>query len=556
MLLSAHSMAKKHSTTALTAEQKAAQDARFAQGHEYDYVIIGSGNSSLVVSSLLANKGYKVCILEAHDIPGGYVQSFKMGDFYFCGQVHYIWGCGPGGKIYEFLKRIGLEKDITFELMDPKGYDVMSMPDGKRVGIPYDFGNLVKNIEEAYPGQGAAVKKFTDKIMAVRKEFAHLPARTWTIKDYATTWYKVLNLIKYQNATVQDLFNECGVARESQDVLMAGAGDFMECAEKLSFFAFAGLFGGYNTGSYYPTKHFKYYVDRLVQFITDKPGCHIYYETLVTKIVTKDGKVQHIETKDGKVFKGKNYICNADPALAAKLIEGEDLPAEYKKKLEYEYSPSGLIIYLGLKDIDLTKFGFGSFNIWHQEQWDMNKTWKDLLGGDFSKPWVFLSTPTLHTDAPGTTPEGGSILEIETLVDYQEMKDLMDKSYVDYLKRKNEIAEKLLDIVEEKFIPNLRKHIAVKVVGTTTTNEDFVMAPRGNAYGAALYPKYLKKRLFGTTPFSNFFWCNATSGWGGVYGTTNTGMKLYSQLTGDNFYDDVTDEQLIAELPKNYPNQF
>jgi all-trans-retinol 13,14-reductase len=156
MLLSAHSMAKKHSTTALTAEQKAAQDARFAQGYEYDYVIIGSGNSSLVVSSLLANKGYKVCILEAHDIPGGYVQSFKMGDFYFCGQVHYIWGCGPGGKIYEFLKRIGLEKDITFELMDPKGYDVMSMPDGKRVGIPYGFDNLVKNIEEAYPGQGAA----------------------------------------------------------------------------------------------------------------------------------------------------------------------------------------------------------------------------------------------------------------------------------------------------------------------------------------------------------------------------------------------------------------
>lgn len=57
-------------------------------------------------------------------------------------------------------------------------------------------------------------------------------------------------------------------------------------------------------------------------------------------------------------------------------------------------------------------------------------------------------------------------------------------------------------------------------------------------------------------PLSNFFWCNATSGWGGVYGTTNTGMKLYSQLTGDEFYNDVTDEQLIAELPKNYPNQF
>jgi len=142
------------------------------------------------------------------------------------------------------------------------------------------------------------------------------------------------------------------------------------------------------------------------------------------------------------------------------------------------------------------------------------------------------------------------------LVDYQEMKDLQTRSYTDYVKRKNQIAEKLLDIVEQKFVPNLRKNIQVKVIGTTTTNEDFVMAPRGNAYGAALLPKYLKSRLFGETPFSNFFWCNATSGWGGIYGTTNTGMKLYTQLTGDDFCPDMTDEQFIAELPKHYPNQF
>lgn len=543
-------MAIKHSTSALTADQKAAQDARYAEGHDYDYVLIGSGNSSLVVSSLLVNQGYRVCILEAHDIPGGYVQSFKMGGYHFCGQVHYIWGCGPGGKIYEFLKRIGLEKEITFELMDPKGYDVMSMPDGKRVGIPYGFEKLVQNIEDAYPGQGAGVQRLTDLIMTVRREFSALPARKLTAVDYLTKWFKVLNLIKYRNATVQQVFDECQVGKEAQDVLMAGAGDFMECADKLSFFAFAGLFGGYNTGSYYPTKHFKYYVDRLVQFITDHAGSHIYYETEVTKIVTENGQVKHLVTKDGKIFKGKNYICNADPALASTWIDGEDLPSSYKEKLRYEYSPSGLILYLGLKDIDLKKYGFGSFNIWHQEQWGMNKTWKELLAGDFSNPWVFLSTPTLHTTEPGTAPEGRQILEIETLVDYQEMKELQTRSYTEYLKRKNEIAEKLLDIVEKKFIPNLRKHIELKVVGSPTTNEDFCMAPRGNAYGASLLPKYMKNRLHSDTPFSNLFWCNATSGWGGVYGTTNTGMSLYTRLTGDAFYKDVDDQTLIDGLPR------
>ena len=216
----------------------------------------------------------------------------------------------------------------------------------------------------------------------------------------------------------------------------------------------------------------------------------------------------------------------------------------------------GLIVYLGLKDIDLRKYGFGSFNIWHQEQWNMNKTWKEQLAGNFDHPWVFLSTPTLHTKDTSTAPTGRQILEVETLVDYQELKTLQERSYTEYLKRKHQIAEKLLDIVEQKFIPNLRQHIELKVIGTATTNEDFVMAPKGNAYGAALWPNYLKSRLHGTTPFANFFWCNATSGWGGVYGTTNTGMSLYTQLTGDDFCPDITDEQLIAELPTHYPDQF
>jgi phytoene dehydrogenase-like protein len=90
---------KKSSTSALIKEQHAAQDARYAQGHSYDYVIIGTGSSALTVGSLLAHKGYKVCLLEAHDIPGGYAQTFHTGEYHFCGQVHYIWGCAPGGNV-------------------------------------------------------------------------------------------------------------------------------------------------------------------------------------------------------------------------------------------------------------------------------------------------------------------------------------------------------------------------------------------------------------------------------------------------------------------------
>jgi len=544
-------MAKKSSTSALTKEQHVAQDARYAEGHKYDYVIVGTGSSALTVAALLAKAGKKICMLEAHDIPGGYAQTFQRGDYHFCGQVHYIWGCAPGGKIYEFLKHVGLEKDITFELLDKNGYDHMVMPDGKRVTIPYGYDKLVQNVVAAYPDQKEPMEKFVSALRAIREEFRTFPTKIrWF--DFLKA-YKYPNIIKYRNATQQDLFDECRLSKEAQAVLCANAGDFMLPPEKLSLFMFISLFGGYNTGAYYPTKHFKYYVQRLADFITSHDGCHIYYETPVDTITVEDGKVTNVGTRDGKVFEAENFICNGDPQTMAKMIGWEKFPAEEQKKLSYKYSQAGVVIYLGLKDIDLRKYGFGSFNIWHLEDWDMNEMWRQMGKVNFEKPWVFMSTPTLHTNEGGTTPGPDcQILELASYTEYQPFKDAQDKSYADYIKLKLQTAEKMIDLVEKKYIPDIRKHIVVKTIGTSTTNVDFVLAPQGNAYGADMIPSQVSKnRLKAKTPFPNFWWCNASSGWAGMYGTVSTGMDLYMDLTGDRFLDGIkppTDEEFIQAL--------
>lgn len=544
-------MAKKSSTSALTAEQHAAQDKRYAAGHHYDVVIIGTGSAALTVGALLANAGRKVCMLEAHDLPGGYCQTFRTGDYHFCAQVHYIWGCGPGGKIYEFLKRIGLEQDITFELLDKNGYDRAVLPDGKHIRIPYGWEKLVQTVAAAYPDQRAPMETFIGVMRRLREEFRTFPE---TIKplDYLRA-YRYPNIIRYRNATLQDVFNECGLSKESQAVLSANAGDFMLPPERLSLFMYVALFGGYNTGAYYPTKHFKYYIDRLASFITGHEGCHIYYETAADKILTDRDRVTGVGTKDGKMFTAERYICNGDPQKMARMIGWDKFPMSERKKLSYEYSEAGVVIYLGLKDIDLRDHGFGSFNTWHLEDWDMNGMWKNMAATDFTKPWVFLSTPTLHTREGGTTPgPDRQILELASFTAYAPFKDAQNKGYADYFRLKSRVAERMIDVVEERYIPNVRKHIAVKTIGTSTTNEDFVLAPNGNAYGANMTPEQVsRKRLKAKTPFENFFWCNASSGWAGMYGTVSTGISLYQNLTGDRFMDRIprlSDDEAITRL--------
>jgi phytoene dehydrogenase-like protein len=105
-------------------------------------------------------------------------------------------------------------------------------------------------------------------------------------------------------------------------------------------------------------------------------------------------------------------------------------------------------------------------------------------------------------------------------------------------------------------IPDLNDHIAVKVVGSPTTSEDFCGAPFGNAYGSAMLAKDTTSRLSARMPFSNLYWCNASSGIPSIYGTVSTGSNLYMDLTGDEFYDSrtaPTDEEFIASLPISLP---
>lgn len=548
-------MPPKHSTGELSLETHNLQDSRYRQGYKYDYIIIGSGMASLTVSALLAQAGYKVCILEAHDVPGGYAHSFKQGSpagvFKFCAQVHYIWGCGPGGNIHEFLRKTGLDEEITFELLGPYYYDKMVMPDGKHVGIPYGYDRLAENIDAAYPGQGDNVRKFTGILKKIRAEVQMLPdtIRWW---EYLTKGWKFLTLLRYKTKTLQNVFDECHLSKEAQAVLIAQAGDFMAPPNELSIFAYTGLFGGYNTGAYYPTKHFNHFIQTITDFITSKDDCHIYYETPVSKIVVDHGKVTGVLTEDGKVFTADKYICNVDPQFVShKLIGRENFPDNYLAPLNYEYSHTGLMLYLGIRG-DLSSQDFGSHNIWHLEGWDMNEMWKKMLAGDYSEPWIYMGTPNLHSSAPGIAPPGYSILEVGTLGGYdyfKKLRGLGDKGKA-YQEEKTRIRDILLRIIREKYIPDLNERLVLKVAGSPTTNEHFVRAPRGNAYGQHLTPENMGAgRLKAHTPFSNLFWCNASSGYGGIDGTTGTGVKLYMDLTGDIFYrpeNKPSDDKLVA----------
>lgn len=511
---------------------------------KYDYAIIGSGMSSLSVGSLLAKAGKKVCILEAHDIPGGYAHNFKMGDFTFCAQIHYIWGCHPGDTVYEFLKKLNLHKDILFEQLDPDGYDHMVVP-GHRLKIPSGYPKLIEHVVEQFPEDARGIKRFVRILEGIEEELRNLPKEEVTLSMILTRWYQFPWLLRYQKSTLQNAFDECKLSQNLQCLLAAQAGDYMLPPKELSMIAFVVLFGGYNRGAFYPKKHFKYFVERIAKTIEDAPGCDIFYETPVTEIKTEGDRVTGYVTKHGHTVVADQYICNMDPQAASYLIGRDKFPKKWLKPLSYKYSETGFMIYCGVKGLDLRKYGIGNYNIWHCEQNDMNKMWEEMRNDDFSNPWFFLESPTIHSKAPGIAPEGCDILQIEFFASYDNFKNVQNKDYNEYLRKKHAVAKQIIALVEKRYIPDLSKHIVMRVIGSPTTNEYWAKSPKGNAYGSQLTPENVSLgRLKSKTPFKNFYWCNASSGGAGVCGTVGTGMRLYEQLMGDVVLDTRTPEYL------------
>jgi phytoene dehydrogenase-like protein len=255
----------------------------------------------------------------------------------------------------------------------------------------------------------------------------------------------------------------------------------------------------------------------------------------VDRIVVERDRVTSVTTKNGKRFTAERFVSNVDPRRTAELVGEEHLEAKDRRFLRYDYSCGTFTMYLGVRGLDLKSHGFGSFNVWHYPHDDLNRIYDDqLLRHDLSQPWLFLSTPTLHSGEPGLCPPGDQILEVATCCDHARWNRLRRSDRRAYNIEKRNLRETILDVLEAHYIPNLRRHLSFRMAGTPTTNERYCWAPQGNAYGAALTPKHVgMRRRPWRTSLPNLWMANATAGLPSIAGTVGAGIRLYRDLTGD-----------------------
>lgn len=512
---------------------------------QYDYLVLGSGLSALTFSALMAKRGHSVKILEAHEHFGGYGHTFDFGDFSFNAQLHYVFSCGEGDVVDNFLKRLNLKDSVRFNRLNPEGFDRVYC-DGKTLNIPYGYDKLEKNMRALCPEAKDAVEKFVNVLRDFKEVAQRFPKHYRHFYRMIPAIPATMRLLKYRHATLQEVFDTTGLPQILQTLVSGQILDLMLPPKDLSFLVWASLFNAYSRGAYFPEKQFSHYVDSVVQSIKDNGG-ELHCSEQVVSFIRKGDKIigvksRSVDPKRGipygpeKEHYGKTIICNFDPKVAAEMIGMDQFSKTLRRKLEYDYSYSSFALYGIVEGINLADYGFGDWNIWHCQP-DHNKAFHEMYDlGDYSNPYFAMNCRSLHTsDRSNTRRDNTQVFQMLTVGNYDYWKQLKISDHIAYNKKKQEVLDHMLDIVEKEYVPNIREHLIFKMTGSPTTNERFVWAPKGGSYGVNLTPRnfmYRNKLTFDSS-IPNLYFCSAAAGLGGFGGTTLTGTALYEKLTGD-----------------------
>jgi all-trans-retinol 13,14-reductase len=238
----------------------------------YDCVIIGSGMGGLSAGALLAKAGWRICVLEAHEHPGGCAHSFRKGPYTFCAAVHYIFYCGEGEPVYTFLKKLDLHQRVPFCRLDPEGYDHFRCPSYRFCfRIPNGLGKWADRLIDRFPEQRPGIDRFFDTIDRLGRQLFRLPHRLgW--KQFLAAPLFFPAVLRYRRWPLERLFDECRLSAEVRAVLATQLGDVGLPPARISLPVYTALVHAYGSGAYYPAGHFQHFVESVAGVIRGASG--------------------------------------------------------------------------------------------------------------------------------------------------------------------------------------------------------------------------------------------------------------------------------------------
>lgn len=441
---------------------------------DVDVAVIGAGVAGSTAAALLAERGYRVAVLERDVHPGGCAASFEHDGYSFAVGATVAMGLEPGGLLRTLYDRLGLE---------PRYVEVspairVHLPD-RTVEIATERGAWQRELARAFPGRDDAKIAFWDEVARlaalmhqISSRFPVLPFRRPV--DLLDSLRSVrpgmlrgaLPLLSGLRRTVRDRLEHYGIEDDAHAAFIDGQLiDAMQTTAE-SCVAANGAFAldVYRYGCQYKIGGLQT-IARDLLASARASGAEIHYATRVRRIHHDDGRVLGLDTSRGPL--GARAVVSAIPiANTADLLarpeastlaaRGDDAPPMW----------GAFTLYLGVDErclpVDVRPF---------EQVTDLGR-YHD--GGN-----LLISTSPRWDRS--RAPQGKRAVTVSTHVEAGRWLDLARDPHA-YDAAKRRLEGHLLDQIE-RAMPDIRRGIEVKMSGTPRTFERFTLRARGAVGG-------------------------------------------------------------------------
>jgi len=458
----------------------------------YDVVIIGSGVGGLTAGALLSKAGLSVCVLEKEPHPGGYLAGFARKDFRFDTAIHWLNQYSEEGMVCRLFNVLGndypkalTQKRIRRFKGDDYEYLLTNNPD-----------DLKEQWKKEFPEDAEGIEKFfraAKKVGGAFKNFGHIFRSEETMGFFEKISRKK-NLIRFAMEFIPHLrFSgdkgvQKGLLKYFKNKKLREV--FSSDTEILSCIVPVGW--AYNNDFQSPPHGGGQVIAEWLEHIIHYFGQETHYRYEVKKIITKNNTATGVVcVRSGKEYQieGKYIIAASDtPTLYNKLLEGAVVPSKLKKNLEKaELYSSSVTVSIAL-DCPVEELGFNEELI-HLSSALVPR--REHSGGDPRRSEIVILAPSFRDKS--LCPEGyGTLLlfmpaEMHFEKEWRTEKDesgnfIRGQAYKEL---KETVAQQIIQRVEDKIAPGLRKHILFYDVATPVTHYRYT----GNTGGSMMATK-------------------------------------------------------------------
>jgi len=502
---------------------------------EYDAIVIGAGLGGLTFAGYMAKQGFKVLVLESHDVPGGYATTFTRdsGRFTFDVSLHQTALGGAGKAI---LTDLGVLEKVRFyrsgELFRVLGTGLdIACPGGE----PKAFEQI---LIEKFPKENKGIQGFMADAVGVSEETEKLfEEGALTMLNKALFPLRFPRMWAARKKTVADYLNEYTTNPSLRSVLSVFCGYHGLPPSRLSGFYYMVATGGYfRYGGSYPAGGSQAISNAIAELIESKGG-QVRFDTRIAQVLTKDGRATGGKTSGGESLTAKTVAANCSiVSLFSDMLPGAPVPADFRQKIgALKPSVSSFQVWLGLNK-DITDTVKNSHILLRPEQ-DPDIAHQYCLEARADKSNIGVCI--YNNIAKELSPPGTTTLNITLINGYQPWKrfeqDYWAGKKTEYNARKREITETLIRRVEEQLIPGLRTMITVQESATPLTNVRYTLNTAGAIYGLEQsMDNSFMTRILNRTPIKGLYLSSAWGDPGGGYtGVLIAGKKAFGLLMED-----------------------